>query len=103
DTSVTPASLTRAVSHARRAIGDTNRGALIRSFSRRGYRFCADVFELGRAQVALAPGQPGAGEAAGIFVGREDALARLEQAFAGAAAGRGAVALVSGPAGIGKT
>ena len=43
DTRVTPASLTRAVSHARRAIGDTHKGALIRSVSRRGYRFCGDA------------------------------------------------------------
>lgn len=102
DTSVTPASLTRAISHARRAIGDTNRGALIRSFSRRGYRFCADVLELERAPSAPAQA-PGSLDPAGIFVGREDALARLELAFAGAADGHGAVAIVSGAAGIGKT
>jgi len=102
DTSVTPASLSRAISHARRAIGDTNRGALIRSFSRRGYRFCADVLELERAQAAPAPAG-GSREPAGIFVGREDPLARLERAFEDCAAGRGAVAIVSGPAGIGKT
>src|SRR3970282_1812561 len=46
DTNVTPASLTRAISHARRAIGDTNKGAWIRSASRRGYRFCGDVIAL---------------------------------------------------------
>jgi len=102
DTSVTPASLSRAISHARRAIGDTNRGALIKSFSRRGYRFCADVLALPRAQASAAHAS-GAREPAAIFVGREDALARLERAFAGAAGGRGAVAIVSGPAGIGKT
>ncbi|MEX2204618.1 MAG: AAA family ATPase [Myxococcota bacterium] len=102
DTSVTPASLSRAISHARRAIGDTHRGALIKSFSRRGYRFCADVLALAGAG-SPAPNASGPREPAAIFVGREDALARLERAFAGAASGRGAVAIVSGPAGIGKT
>ncbi|HEX6026165.1 MAG TPA: BTAD domain-containing putative transcriptional regulator, partial [Solirubrobacter sp.] len=37
------------------------------------------------------------------FVGREAELARLEQALDAAAAGRGTTALISGPAGIGKT
>ena len=99
DTRVSPASLTRAVSHARRAIGDTNRGSLIRSVSRRGYRFCADVVQLDAARPQPAP----AGEPGRVFVGREEALARLERAFADAVERRGAVALVSGPAGIGKT
>ena len=43
DAVVTPGSLNRAVSHARRAIGDTHHGRLIRSVSRRGYRFSGDV------------------------------------------------------------
>src|SRR5215211_4271202 len=37
------------------------------------------------------------------FVGRAAELARLEQALDGATAGRGATALIAGPAGIGKT
>jgi DNA-binding winged helix-turn-helix (wHTH) protein/tetratricopeptide (TPR) repeat protein len=96
DTSVTPASLSRAVSHARRAIGDTNQGTLIRSFSRRGYRFCGVVR-------AAAPQPARACEPANIFVGREDELARLETGLSDAIGGRGAVAIVCGPAGIGKT
>lgn len=99
DTAVTPASLTRAVSHARRAIGDTNKGALIRSASRRGYRFCGEVLEL----AAGAPPPVAGGGEASSFVGREDALARLERAYADAATARGSVAIVSGPAGIGKS
>jgi DNA-binding winged helix-turn-helix (wHTH) protein len=55
---VTPGSLTRAVSVARRAIGDGHRGELLRSVARRGYRFTGDVV------VAPAPGlragEPGA-------------------------------------------
>src|SRR5215203_1139619 len=38
-----------------------------------------------------------------VFVGRAAELARLERALAGAASGRGAAALIAGPAGIGKT
>ncbi len=102
DTSVTPASLSRAVSHARRAIGDTNRGALIRSVSRRGYRFCGVLLELERPPAAP-PSSASAYEPASAFIGREPELARLARAFADALGGRGAVAIVSGPAGIGKT
>jgi eukaryotic-like serine/threonine-protein kinase len=101
DTVVTPGSLNRAVSHARRAIGDTNRGRLIRSLSRRGYRFSGDV-------VAIEPDaqrHPAASPAVDRpFVGRNDALAKLREAFARAVERRsGELALVSGPPGIGKT
>ena len=66
-TVVTPGSLTRAVSHARRAIGDTHKGEIIRSYSRRGYRFCADVVELDAAGSAPAAS---AAAAAAPLVGR---------------------------------
>jgi DNA-binding winged helix-turn-helix (wHTH) protein/tetratricopeptide (TPR) repeat protein len=102
DTTVSLASLTRAISHARRAIGDTNRGTLIRSVSRRGYRFCGELKEPARQGAAAGPAA-GAREPASIFVAREDELARLERALAEAVSGRGSVAIVSGPAGIGKT
>ena len=102
DTVVTPSSLTRAASHARRAIGDTHQGAVLRSFPRRGYRFCADVAVIDPA--AAEAGVPAA-RAASMqpFVGRTDALAVLDRAWARAASGEGAIALISGPAGIGKT
>jgi DNA-binding winged helix-turn-helix (wHTH) protein len=97
DAVVTPGSLNRAVSHARRAIGDTHRGRAIRSISRRGYRFSGEVIVVEpRASAATPAGSP--------FVGREDALAALRRAWAAALeARRSAVALVTGPAGIGKT
>lgn len=50
--------------------------------------------------VAVPISQPPFGD---IFVGRAAELARLEQALDGASAGRGATALIAGPAGIGKT
>ena len=97
DTTVTPGSLNRAVSHARRAIGDTHRGKFIRSVSRRGYRFSGDVVVVeSRASAPPTAGSP--------FVGREDALALLREAWAGVLeARRSAIVLVTGPAGIGKT
>lgn len=95
---VTPSSLTRAVSVARSAIGDTGRGEIIRSIARRGYRFCADVVAIEaqpEARAAQAERDP--------FVGREEALARLQDAFTQAAGGESALALVTGAPGIGKT
>jgi DNA-binding winged helix-turn-helix (wHTH) protein len=95
---VTPSSLTRAVSVARSAIGDTGRGEIIRSVARRGYRFCADVVVIGAesdARATRAESDP--------FVGREEALARLQDAFAQAVRGESTLALVTGAPGIGKT
>lgn len=105
---VTPSSLTRAVSHARRAIGDTHQGEVIRSLPRRGYRFVGEV-------EAVAPSDPGppparlalAGAAlpggGSLLVGRADTLEQLRRAFARAQAGEGSLALVTGPPGIGKS
>ncbi len=95
---VTPSSLTRAVSVARGAIGDTGRGAMIRSVARRGYRFCADVVAIDatpEARAAQGDRDP--------FVGREDAMARLRDALAQVTRGESALALVTGAPGIGKT
>jgi len=115
DTVVTPGSLTRAVSLARRAIGDTHKGSLIRSHPRRGYRFTGRVLEVTREDrdasvtptgVAGSIGARGTSDtagAAGSPVGREDSLAALHRALAEAWRGRGRIALVSGPPGIGKT
>ncbi|MEN8160575.1 MAG: AAA family ATPase, partial [Myxococcota bacterium] len=99
DTIVTPGSLNRAVSHARRAIGDTNRGDVIKSLARRGYRFTCEVSVVDPAAAAptrAAPERP--------FVGREAALDALRAAWADVLASeQSAVAVVSGPPGIGKT
>lgn len=116
DTAVTAGSLTRAVSVARRAIGDTHRGAIIRSFARRGYRFCAEVIEVGdesvqrRARFDALPAAPGGADASlppgntwGPLVGRDEALAALRAELDDGLAGRGGLALVAGSPGIGKT
>ncbi|HEY8119699.1 MAG TPA: AAA family ATPase [Myxococcota bacterium] len=101
DVAVTPSSLTRAVSHARRAIGDTHKGERIQSAARRGYRFVAEVRE-GAAPIAAAPERAEHAWST-PFVGREEALAELRAAFAAASAGAASIALVTGRAGIGKT
>src|SRR5437773_7996139 len=102
DTIVTPGSLNRAVSHARRAIGDTHRGRMIRSISRRGYRFGGEATALepsARARDAETTGAPER-----PFVGRADALAALREAFDTTVAQRiGTAVVISGPPGIGKT
>jgi DNA-binding winged helix-turn-helix (wHTH) protein len=102
-TAVTPSSLTRAVSLARRAIGDAHHGKSIRSEARRGYRFAAEVREL----VASAPAAQGSDASskawATPFVGREDALAELRNALEAARTGSAAIAFLTGRPGIGKT
>jgi DNA-binding winged helix-turn-helix (wHTH) protein len=100
---VTPSSLTRAVSLARRAIGDTHRASRIQSAARRGYRFVAEVRELPARAPAGAPAAALDASGAAPFVGREPAFAELRAAFEAACAGAGQIVLVSGRAGIGKT
>jgi DNA-binding winged helix-turn-helix (wHTH) protein len=105
DAAVTESSLTKAVSIARKAIGGAGRAGAIRSVARRGYRFVGEVAVQGGAGArAGAPG-PGAGSAGGAvrLVGREAELERLRGLWAEAVAGRGGLAIVAGPPGIGKT
>jgi len=115
DTAVTSGSLTRAVSMARRAIGDTHRGTILRSVARRGYRFCGDAVEVGgarpmRSRVDTAPAgapdrrrPPRGADPAELFVGREEPLGVLRSALDDALAGRGGLVWVVGAPGIGKT
>lgn len=103
DVAVTPSSLTRAVSVARSAIGDTGRAGVIQSVARRGYRFCADVVAIEGRQTPAERARGAGGVARDPFVGRDEALAALRAAWTEAAGGRGAIALVTGAPGIGKT
>lgn len=121
DEIVSPASLNRAVTHARRAIGDTGRGALIASVPRRGYRFMGDVVVLGDAAQATprdGAARPGAADMREVreegrrarasdrtrrFVGRREALGRLELRQRAMLEGELQLVLVGGRAGIGKT
>ena len=97
DVRVTPASVSRALKSARRALGDDGRRqSLIRTLAGGHLRFVAEV--------AAAPGGSApAGSEAGGYVGRADTLARLRERLAAACAGRGGVVLLVGDPGIGKT
>ena len=94
EATVVESALTRAMSLARRAIGDSRDANVIRTLRGVGYRFTPDVAEIE---------QPSARPTADPFVGREDALRALEEAWEAARAGAGACALLAGEAGIGKT
>ncbi len=98
DAAVTESSLTRAVSVARKALGDRGEKSFIRSFARRGYRFVGAVTESG-SDAAATP----RGSVSDAFVGRAEALRDLSAAWKRAAAGNGQVVLVRGEAGIGKS
>jgi len=116
DAVVTDSSLTRAVSLARKALGE-GAGERIRSVARRGYRFVGEVVELpddagtdGSVAVARESGprwvpspEARARSHAESFVGREEPLRILRAAWANLARSEGAVVLLGGPPGIGKT
>jgi DNA-binding winged helix-turn-helix (wHTH) protein/tetratricopeptide (TPR) repeat protein len=90
--------LPRAITAARRAVGDTRRKArVIETVHGRGYRFVAELRQPGDT----AP--PAAAQPTPVFVGRERTLARLEVTLESALAGRGGLVLLAGEPGIGKT
>ena len=96
--------LPRAITAARRAVGDTRaRARVIETVHGRGYRFVAEVRaglprDVDPRAAAAAPPAP-----ASPFVGRARTLERLEGALAAALGGRGRVVLLAGEPGIGKT
>jgi DNA-binding winged helix-turn-helix (wHTH) protein len=83
---------------ARRAVGDDGkRQRVIRTVSRQGFRLVAPVEH--DAPPAPAPPAPSAEP----FVGRAEVLAAFEAAISEACAGQGALILLAGEPGIGKT
>lgn len=97
--------LKTAISDLRAALGDQPREPrFIETVSRRGYRFIAasSAVHAGPAAAAAAstagPARPSA-----AFVGRADAMARLQAAWRRAGGGERAVVWVAGEPGIGKT
>ena len=96
DSVVTDGSIARAVSLARRAVGDHGgRSAVIATVARRGYRFAQPV----RVRDAAVAGDPSTER----YVGRADLLARVSETLAAALSGRGRILFLAGEAGIGKT
>ena len=96
DAIVTKSSLARAVSLARRAIGDstTNPQAVV-TVPRHGYRFAAPV--------QIHSDSPAEGDPASFYVGRSQTLARARSVLDSALAGHGRILFLAGEAGIGKT
>jgi tetratricopeptide (TPR) repeat protein len=91
------------VSHARKALGQSGtEQSIIKTFSRRGYRFVADVRPLAEARVR-SPGAACIANGVTPFVGRTGQLEQLTLALDDASAGRGGLVLVVGEAGIGKS
>ena len=101
---VSDGALSYAVRAARKAIGDDGRRqGLIRTVHRRGFRFVGTVVRCGDApppRPAAAALRPPQGFP---FVGREAELTELVAGLDALSAGRGALYLLSGEPGIGKT
>jgi predicted ATPase/DNA-binding winged helix-turn-helix (wHTH) protein len=96
----TEGSLTRAVSFARAALGETERdGKVIKTVRGRGYGIGVPVV----VESAPAPGEPAEAPATGDFLCRDRELALARDALHAALRGRGQVLLLVGEAGIGKT
>jgi DNA-binding winged helix-turn-helix (wHTH) protein/tetratricopeptide (TPR) repeat protein len=99
--------LPRCITAARKALGDDPADArLIQTVHGRGYRFIAPLRAAGAAASDDRDGVPAAAlaePAAGVFVGRDDAMAQLRAAFERAWGGSGQLVLVLGEPGIGKT
>lgn len=100
---VTESVLKTAISDLRTALGDSPREPrIIETVSRRGYRFIAKT-------VAVTPDAPGAADgepqasASPSFIGRADAVARLQRGWMRACKGQRAVVWIAGEPGIGKT
>lgn len=95
-TRVTDSSLLRAVSLARRAIGDRDPNGALATVPRRGYRFQAPVREIPAAV-------EGATDDAPRYVGRTSLLEAATRVLDAALGGGGRVLWLAGEAGIGKT
>ena len=100
--------LPRCIAAARRAVGDTRaRQEVIATVHGRGYRFVAPLEQTAGAPApaapAPAPAAPTGAASDSEFVGRSDALERLDALVARTERGQGAVALIVGEPGIGKT
>ena len=100
---VTESVLKTAISDLRTALGDNPREPrFIETVSRRGYRFIA-VPAVAAAAQSVAVAVPAGPQASPSFIGRADAIARLQQAWDKSCSGQRAVVWVAGEPGIGKT
>jgi DNA-binding winged helix-turn-helix (wHTH) protein/tetratricopeptide (TPR) repeat protein len=98
--------LKTAISDLRMALGDDPRAPrLIETVPRRGYRFIATPSALPAMHMPVPAGPEAlaADPRAAFFIGRTEALARLDRAWDAASGGRRGIAWVAGEPGIGKT
>lgn len=96
-TVIEPQAVKSKVFHLRRALGDDpKQPRFIETLSRRGYRFVGKIERGGGEDVRVPPQNT-------HLVGRDGALAELQQCIRSAGAGRLQIAFVTGEAGIGKT
>ncbi len=99
ETYVNPEVVKKYVLGIRKALGDhSDKPSFVATFPRRGYQFIAAVRE--ESSSAPAGFAPAANRA---FVGRESALAQLEDAHKKTLQGQRQIVFVTGEAGIGKT
>lgn len=98
---VTESVLKTAVSDLRLVLGDNPREArIIETVSRRGYRFIAATAAAAAQPSAAAEPEP---QRPPAFIGRIDAVSRLQRAWGQARQGQRALVWVAGEPGIGKT
>jgi len=104
DTAVTDSSLVRAVSLARRAIGDRgDNPSMIVTVPRRGYRFVTPLRSAVPPSLGARVEPSHRDDPFSRYVGREALLARLGELLDLAFRGRGRILFLIGEAGIGKT
>ncbi|HEY2016218.1 MAG TPA: AAA family ATPase, partial [Bryobacteraceae bacterium] len=96
---VNPEGIRKYVLEIRKVLGDQrNPPSFIETLPKRGYRFIAKVSD----RRTLAPASA-TDDAAGSMVGRDGALAEIEDCLKTASAGQRRIIFVTGEAGIGKT
>lgn len=99
DTYVNPEVIKKYVLGIRKVLGDDSaKPAFVATFPRRGYQFIAPI-GVDEVSVTEKVTEP----ATRAMVGREDALARLQESLARAKSGDRQIVFLSGEAGIGKT
>ncbi len=104
DVVVTEASLSKAVSAARRALGDAgSEQTTIATVRGLGFRFTAPVEEVVGAGSRSPREPPPERRPEGAFVGRQELLGAIDDALAAASRGDGRMLLLAGEAGMGKT
>jgi len=100
DTYVNPEVVKKYVLGIRKALGDDSaKPAFVATFPRRGYQFIAAVDD----EPQIPPPQTAAEPRVKTIVGRDNALARLQEALAKAQSGDRQIVFLTGEAGIGKT